>query len=181
MLRIAVVKKIQRPPQRTGTSTHFTITTKMAPTTTTMVPTTTKMVPTTTKIIPTTTKTVPTTTKMVPTTTKMVLTTTKMVPTLTKMDLLQEQFNNISSSNDSQNSAIKFTKEIEDNLLVQAWNTLKLNQSRIFNTPSALYFIKIPVSGFTFPSERQQSLKNITESISFPDDLVKTNSGGKKC
>jgi hypothetical protein len=41
-------------------------------------------------------------------------------------------------------------------------------------------FLKIPVSGFTFPSVEQQSSKNITESISFPDDLVQTEDGGKE-
>jgi hypothetical protein len=40
--------------------------------------------------------------------------------------------------------------------------------------------MKIPISGFTFPSEEQKSAKNISESISFPDDLVKTEDGGSE-
>ena len=37
-----------------------------------------------------------------------------------------------------------------------------------------------PISGFTFPSVKQQNTKDIAETISFPDDMVQTDDGGKK-
>jgi hypothetical protein len=40
--------------------------------------------------------------------------------------------------------------------------------------------MNIPVSGFTFPTVEQQSAKKIDETISFPDDLVKTDDGGSE-
>jgi hypothetical protein len=40
--------------------------------------------------------------------------------------------------------------------------------------------MKIPVSGFTFPSVEQQSSRNLTETISFPDDLVQTDDAGRE-
>ncbi|CAB4010999.1 adhesion G- coupled receptor D1-like, partial [Paramuricea clavata] len=92
-------------------------------------------------------------------------------------EIVGEQIVVRNDSRGETNSAIKFTKLLEDIGLTLARNTLEVNESETVDTPSTFLLMNKPVSGFTFPSVEQQSAKKIDETISFPDDLVKTDDG----
>ena len=37
--------------------------------------------------------------------------------------------------------------------------------------------MSIPLTGFTFPSDEQEDVKKTSETISFPDEMVKSENG----
>ncbi|XP_046844222.1 adhesion G protein-coupled receptor B1-like isoform X2 [Xenia sp. Carnegie-2017] len=72
------------------------------------------------------------------------------------------------------------TRKLEKDVLTIARNALNGNQSITYDNASALLLLSAPSAGFTFPSMKLKGRKKVNESISFPDDLVKTNSGEQR-
>ncbi|XP_028397229.1 adhesion G protein-coupled receptor L2-like [Dendronephthya gigantea] len=69
------------------------------------------------------------------------------------------------------------TKDAEIILLNLTRKALKVNQSVTVNTSSALIYLTIPLTGFSFPSPEQEYVQKSSETISFPDEMVKSESG----